>query len=135
MGMYTELILGAELKKDVPDIVVNTLKYLVGDIEEKPRDFPLTGERSDWMLQMGSYYFAINNSVCKMWFDDIDSRWHISTRSNLKNYDGEIEEFLEWLKPYIDGGSGFNDMYAIVMYEEAEEPTIYYLNKYMEGNN
>jgi hypothetical protein len=52
----------------------------------------------------------------------------LSTRSNIKNYKQEIETFLEWIKPYINGGSGSRNMYAIVIYEEQDEPTIYYLH-------
>lgn len=62
-----------------------------------------------------------------MWYDENGSQWHISSRTNLKNYEGEIESFLQWIKPYIESGSGAKEMYAIVTYEESEEPTIYYL--------
>lgn len=41
MGMYTELIFGADLKKDTPKNVIEALKYMIGDTEEKPNDFPL----------------------------------------------------------------------------------------------
>ena len=64
-----------------------------------------------------------------MWFGGIDKNWVISTRSNIKNYGNEIEAFLEWIKPYIDGGSGERDMYAIVIHEQSNEPKIYYLNE------
>ena len=126
MGMYTELIFGVVLKKDTPDQVIKALKYMIGETE-KPNDFPLPDGRCEWLFQGGSYYFAINDSVTKMWIDKIDKQWHISTRSNIKNYEGEIETFLEWIKPYIDGGSGRRNFYAITIYEEASVPTIYYL--------
>lgn len=48
-------------------------------------------------------------------------------KSAQKNYKNDIENFLEWLVPYIDGGSGRRDMYAISIYEEDSEPKIYYL--------
>ena len=127
MGMYTELIFGAELKEDTPDKVVRALKYMIGELEERPFDFPLSV--CDWLFRGGSYYFAINEPVNKMWHDEITETWHISTRSNIKNYGSDIETFLEWIKPYIQGGSGYTDMYAIVMYEESDKPTIYYLRE------
>lgn len=126
MGMYTELIFGADLKKDTPEIVIESLKYMLGDIEEKPKDFPLPEGRCEWLFQGGSYYFGVNSPVKKMWFDDISKQYCISTRSNIKNYSDEIETFLEWIEPYIDSGSGNRDMYAIVIYEDSSEPTIYY---------
>ena len=127
MGMYTELIFGASLIKDTPDQVINALKYMIGDIKEKPEDFPLPEGRCAWLFRGGSYYFGVNEPVSKMWYDDNSNNWRISTRSNIKNYDGEIETFLEWIKPFIHQGSGYRDMYAIVTYEEAESPTIYFL--------
>lgn len=129
MGMYTELIFGAKLKIETPTEVIDALKYMTGEIKEKPNNFPLPDGRCEWLFQGGSYYFAINNGISKMWLDDIDKKWHISTRSNIKNYENEIETFLEWIKPYIAGGSGVREMYAIVIYEEASEPTIYYLSE------
>ena len=127
MGMYTELIFGASLKKNTPKEVIDVLKYMIGDIKEKPIDFPFSGNRS--LFLSGSYYFGVCDPVKKLWFDTIDNSYKISTRSNLKNYNNEIETFLEWIKPYIESGSGSNNMYAIVTYEEDYEPTIYYLNK------
>ena len=127
MGMYTELIFGAELKQDTPQNVIEALKYMMGDIEEKPKDFPLPSGRCEWLFRGSSFYFGVSTSVSKMWFDEIGKAWVLSTRSNIKNYGSEIEIFLEWIKPCIDSGSGHNDMYAIVTYEEEEEPTIYYL--------
>ena len=128
MGMYTELIFGADLKKDTPENVIEALKYMIGDIEEKPKNFPLPDGRCEWLFRVSSYYFGVNSPVSKMCKDGIGGNWVLSTRSNIKNYEGEIEAFLEWIKPYIDSGSGYRDMYAIVTYEEAEAPNIYYLH-------
>ena len=129
MGMYTELIFGADLKKDTPTDVIEALKYMIGETEEKPTSFPLPDGRCEWLFQGASYYFGVSNPVSKMFYDDICENWIISTRSNIKNYNGEIEAFLEWIKPHIGGGSGARDMYAIVTYEESNEPKIYYLQE------
>lgn len=129
MGMYTELIFGAGLKKDTPIEVIEALKYMIGETEEKPINFPLPDGRCEWLFRGASYYFGVSRPVSKMMYDDIGENWIVSTRSNIKNYGGEIETFLEWIKPYIDGGSGARDMYAIVTYEESDEPKIYYLHE------
>ena len=123
MGMYTELIFGARLKSNTPKLVIDTLKYMLGEIE-MPNDFPFSNERINYLFNCSSYYFGVNRSVSKMWFDEIAKQYSISTRSNIKNYEGEIEEFLTWIKPYVASGSGKKEMYAIVTYEE-EEPIIY----------
>jgi len=127
MGMYTELIFGAGLKEDTPTEVIETLQYMMGDKEDMPKGYPFEdGSRHEILFRCGSFYFGVNNPVRKMWYDDISKNWRISTRANIKNYGGEIESFLEWVLPYIDQGSGSKSMYAIVIYEEDETPTIYY---------
>lgn len=62
-----------------------------------------------------------------MWHDEISKCYHISTRSNIKNYENEIELFLDWIKPYIEYGSGVRNLYAIVTYEGGT-PILYYSN-------
>lgn len=133
MGMYTELIFGAELVKETPPKVIEVLKYLHEfELEkEEPKELPdhefFKCERWRLLFKMGSFYFGIHNGDSKFWYEDICNSWHISTRSNIKNYDGEIEKFLDWIKPYISQGTGEREFYAIVTYEESSEPTIYYL--------
>ena len=122
MGMYTELIFGASLKENTPEEVIETLKNMCG-LESKTNILNLG--RNPFYTQ--SYYFGVHRSKPFMEYDGISKNWVISTRGNIKNYNNEIETFLEWIKPYIENGSGSRDMYAIVTYEESEEPTIYYL--------
>tara|TARA_R110002020_G_scaffold475163_1_gene708927 strand:+ start:26 stop:412 length:387 start_codon:yes stop_codon:yes gene_type:complete len=128
MGMYTELIFGADLKKDTPKEVIEALKYMMGETEEKPISFPLPDGRCEWLFRGSSYYFGVNKAVSEMYKDNITDSYVLSTRSSIKNYANEIETFLDWIKPYIESGSGYRDMYAIVTYEEDETPKIYYLN-------
>lgn len=123
MGMYTELIFGASLKPETPNGVIETLKNMCGLDSEI--DILKLGRNPFWAQ---SYYFGVSSSKPFMQYDSIGKNWIISTRGNIKNYDNEIETFLEWIKPHIENGSGFRNMYALVTYEEAGEPTIYYLN-------
>jgi hypothetical protein len=126
MGAYTELIFGATLKRDTPIEIIETLKYMLGGTGLLPKN-TIPEDLCSYLFRHGSYYFAINEPVCKMWLDDIDKRWHISTRSNIKNYNNEIETFLEWIEPYIVYGSGSRDLHAIAIYQEDKEPKLYYL--------
>lgn len=133
MGMYTECILGCLLKSETPDKVIETLKVLL-EGGELPSEGVPEGDRISWMFRSdGSYYFGTQSGTRDFTFDEISQGWRLSARFNIKNYSMEIENFLEWLHPWIEQGSGERDFYAIVTYEEASEPTIYYL-KDKEGN-
>ena len=126
MGMYTELIFGARLKKDTPEVIINTIKYLIGEeISHENIDHNLPENIS--CLIGCSYYFGVTNAVNKFYKDN--DRWVLSSRSNHKNYNNEFESFLDWIKPHIDFGSGKRDIYAFLIYEADLEPKIYYLDK------
>lgn len=105
MGTYTELIFGAGLKKDTPKHVIHSLRYMLGEID-KPENFPFSEVRIEYLFNCSSYFFGVNKPISRMWFDEISNQYSISTRSNIKNYGGEIEKFLDWINPYIDSGSG-----------------------------
>ena len=129
MGMYTELIFGAGLKKDTPKKVIKNLKLMIEadweDLQKAPKEI----KSFSHIFRISSYYFGVNDPIRKIWFDKISENWRVSTRSNVKNYGSEIEQFLEWIKPFIEQGSGEREFYAIVIYEEDIEPTIYYLEE------
>ena len=129
--MYTELIFGCSLKRDTPVIAINTLLWMCGK-KDKPEALPNHSffndeENRKFIFQSGSFYFGINKGVSEMWLDKIDNAWRISARGNIKNYNQEIEQFLDWVKQYVAAGSGNREFYAIVCYEEQDVPTIYYL--------
>jgi len=130
MGMYTELIFGAQLKKDTPIEVIDTIIYMVEAGSEKPEKLAFETTTGRNPLRGSSYYFGVHSPVTKFYYDNIASAWTLSSRANIKNYDGEIDQFLNWIKPYIEHGSGSRDMYAITIYEEQSEPTMYYLDKF-----
>lgn len=123
-GTYTELIFGAELKKSTPNSVITTLKYMVGDLDTPTG--PIVFDYQCNPLIGGSYYFGVHHGEAKMEYDEASNSWTISTRTNIKNTWNDIENFLAWIKPYIEFGSGARDMYAVVMYEESEEPVMHY---------
>lgn len=126
MGMYTELHFNAELKRDVPEPVLAALRHMVGDEEAEPAmlpDHPLfRTERWPHMLQCDSYYFpADTHSTLRL--DDIATAWYLCVRSNLKNYDGEIGKFLDWVLPYVSANTECLGYYR---YEDTDDPTLIY---------
>ena len=129
MGMYTELILGCEFSKNTPDVLIKALDHVINYPEEEVdmnvqkfiREYDL-----NYLLFGSSYYFGVNRSSAMFWKDTIDNSYHISTRSNIKNYTNQIEKFLEYIKPYVERGSGYEHrIYAYVQYESDEFPTVY----------
>lgn len=131
MGMYTEIIFGANVVSTIPPIDKQALDYLFTDDTQVPLSLPnhpfFECDRWKWLTTCSSYYFAVRNTHRSIVWDEISNTWNLSFRANLKNYNQEIEKFLDWIKPYIEKGSGTRDFYAIVCYEEQAEPTIYYL--------
>lgn len=104
MGMYTELVLGVELKKDTSSSVIDILKYMLADIETEPSlpDHELF-ETNRWafMLHCDSYYFdGITHS--EMEFDDITETYYLTVRTNFKNYCEEVEKFMDFIQPYLE---------------------------------
>lgn len=127
MGMYTELHFNSELKKTTPVEVLDVLGYMLGEREEKPSDLPehpLFGtERWQIMLRMDSYYFDADTHST-MRFDEISETFYLCIRCNLKNYDSEIEHFIDWIMPHLDKYDG--NFLGFYRYEEDEEPTLIY---------
>lgn len=129
MGMYTELVMSAELKPDTPAEVIDALKTMLGekDVDDSILpDHPLFATfRWDYMLQCSSYYFAPGFSQSSLVHDEIAKCHYLTIRCSLKNYDSEIEKFLKWIRPYLHtyGDSEFLGYYR---YEESEHPTLIY---------
>lgn len=121
MGMYTELIFGAHLKKDTPEHIIKIIQDLAnGDPDEVS---PFYNSRN--VLLGNSGYFPVQHCIFKK--DSELKIWSLNSRASIKNYSDEIEFFLEFIKPYISSGSGINDIYAYVLHEEDENPKIYSL--------
>ena len=125
MGSYTELNIGVRICP-IPT-VVQKLNYMLGeDTEDVHIDHPLFTDQTRWkyMLLSDSYYFD-GKSDSKLFIDDLypdDPMYYLNVRCNLKNYDEEIEKFMDWLCPYIEtkGFLGYK------RYEQCNTPTLIY---------
>lgn len=126
MGMYTEFHFNSELKSNCPTQVIDILRYMLGDKEESPAlpDHPIfKTDRWRHMLRTDSYYFdADTHSTLR--YDDIAEAHFLCIRCNLKNYNGEIEKFVDWIDPYLDKMAG--EFLGFSRYEETETPTLLY---------
>ena len=124
MGMYTELVLKCQIKGDTPKEVMDVIQYMFAGAD-KPAKLPehefFTLERWDFIGSCSSFYHhpAVVNSYPK--FDYSDEQY-IFSRSDIKNYSGEIQAFLDWVKPYIDAMEG--QCIGWTWYEEELQPTL-----------
>lgn len=129
MGMFTEFIFGCSLKKDTPQVCIDALDHVInGDdddvVSEEIQEF--IKEYSLYSLcRSASYYFGVSRAKSSMWHDHISEEWVVSIRSNMKNYDGEIERFIKYITPFVQSGSGPLNIFAYVQYETTEFPTMY----------
>lgn len=122
MGMYTELNIALQFEKDTPKEIIDTLRYMLEKGTEIPRsNHPLFNTES-WRVMLvkdisyfpGDSFHSLSYSA-RLGYD-------LTVRSSLKNYDKEIELFLDFINPYIktEGFIGY------MMGEECDRPTLIY---------
>lgn len=133
MGMYTELFLQVTLDRDTPDDVIWTLKYMTRQSQIKPVAYPFPEGRHDWMLRCSSFYLFPHAFSEVLGPEFEGDRNRLFVRCDLKNYEGEIEAFLDWLAPYVEEDYHYQGHY---MYEEDSQPTrVYFRNKTWSTND
>lgn len=118
MGMYTELLIKADIVRNPPVEVVAVLNFLFNSGEE-PKTLPdhpfFKKERWSSIGRCSSFYHI-------PWVSSKYEEGYLFSRSDLKNYDGEIDAFLDWLFPYIDEEDG--KCIGWKFYEESDDPTL-----------
>lgn len=124
MGMYTEFHFNVELKKDVPQNVLDVLYYMIGE-SEMPQHIPshdlFNTDRWEGMLHNDSYYFPADTHS-SLRYDDISRSHYLCIRTNLKNYSNEIQLFIDWIEPYC--ATRHDDFLGFYRYEESHLPTL-----------
>ena len=131
MGMYTEIYVKSTFKENLPKDVADIIEYMLGmgDIEVEDLKLPdhelFKTQRWDTMLRSASYYH-IPYVLNKFTYNEISDNYFLIARSDFKNYNGEVNKFFDWLKPYLE--KEFDKTFiGYSLYEEATEPTLYYL--------
>lgn len=132
MGMYTKLSVDLSFKDNLPKEVVTALEVMTGrksleDIDEShlPKHKLFETSRWDFMLCCCSYYHT-PFSLTKLHYDDIAEHYYLTSSSDFKNYDDEVDLFFDFIKDYVEEG-----FLGYSLYEEDEDPILYYLK---EGN-
>lgn len=140
MGMYTEVVLAVEFRKDTPPEIINWIRYLVNEKDPeitqpvKRPDHPLFRDRKSSAPVYVDLFHGNNgaafpgNGYLRFEFQDRSQSWHLTIRSALKNYQKEVEALLMFLMPYAEpnGYAGYyrfeGDEYpSLVFYPELDK--------------
>ena len=127
MGMYTEILVKATLRSDLSENILEVVDYMFGEgelPEVLPKHKLFRLPRWDSIGKCGSWYHhpTAVNSINKDY-----TAWEIFSRSDIKNYNGEIEAFFDWFKTIIDASEGRCIGYT--WYEETSKPTLIIMTK------
>lgn len=130
MGMYTKLHCNIQIKKEANECI-EILKYMLGEKDEIDFEIPKhdlfkqeTG-RWEYMLKCCSEYFTGTENSKLI---DKGYGYVLHCDCDLKDYENEIELFLDWISQYAD----YNEWYEFVgyeIYEENDVPTLIYMKK------
>jgi len=123
MGMYTEIYVNVDLKKDTPKDIISVLQKICS-FESLGEEYPY---RWSYLFGDGSYYTP-NTQVASVTYDSFSKRWSLLGKGDIKNYGGEIEKFFRWIAPYVD--NEFEDVFmGYWRYEEDVLPTLVLLKE------
>ena len=130
MGMYTEFVFGAMLHERTPKNVLRILENLCegeGDYNDLilPNHEFFACDRWRWIATMSSYYFGAPSHSTIV--EDSQGGHRISIRANLKDYDNEIDKFVDWIKQYVEQGAGNRGLLGYQIYEGNTAPKMYWL--------
>lgn len=121
MGMYTQLFFNASFKNDVSAVDKRALEYLF-DGADKPAELP---EHKFFSMDRAHYMFhspAYTGAAVTVKLSDFYN--HVTAHIEVKNYEGEIEAFLEWARPLLDEEKG--RCIGWKWYEEGDHPILIY---------
>ena len=136
MGNYTELYLSCRLKEGLSKEVVDVLDYLFNkdtneELPEAPEELPdhafFKCERWECIGNSSSHYF-VPFATSNLKFNNISNCFSLTTRSDLKNYNQEIEKFLNWISEYIEYSYIDNEHFGHFRNEIDKIPTLIFSN-------
>lgn len=122
MGMFTEIYVNADLKENTPKEVLAVLNAIC---EKDIGAAVLEGYPYRWraLFSNGSVYVP-STSVGSLTFGKYTERWSLLGKGDIKNYEGEIEAFFEFIKPWCD-----DEFVGYYRFEEDREPTLVYTDE------
>ena len=123
MGMYTELVLKTCIKDDIDDKILSVIMFLFGG-GICPTDLPAHSffDCPRWeVVGRGSSFYHHPRNVSSFCVSCGGGKYLFS-RSDLKNYDNEIELFLDWFSPLCEADE--DACVGWYWYESEDRPTL-----------
>lgn len=125
MGIYTELVLKITLPekneiKDVLDFMFDGTKDYNDELLNKPDHPFFKCTRWRHLSESSSYYLDHPKPVIS-YFSDFGTTY-LFLRVDLKNYDDEIDQFIDFIKPHLEIPKG--KTLGWVWYEEDDNPNM-----------
>lgn len=102
MADFTELHFRVKLKKNIPNDVLNIIRYMIDNLDK-----PISLPKHDFFATSRWFSMLSANSddgrIVKKYtsFEENNLAWHLSVTSLFRDT-GEIKLFFEWLYEYID---------------------------------
>ena len=125
MGMYTEIYINVNLKENIP-VEDEVIKVLLAMKNFDTDSIEQLNKPSRWGSLFSSEGYSTPNTSCACFdFDMYSNQWSLLGKGDIKNYGGEIQQFFDWIKPYVDGLEG--DFIGYMRYEDDLEPNLIYL--------
>lgn len=122
MGMYTEIYINVDLKPETPESVLAVLRAMCGDEDQSP----LAGKPERWRCLFSDMSYYTPRTSCRILkYDEILRAWTLLGKGDIKNYENEIEQFFEWIKPWVQGEPG--EFIGYKRYESHLVPTLEFL--------
>lgn len=114
MGTYTELKFRAKLKEQTPKEVVDLLNRVINE-KDLGHDKQMFNTSDVFVPELDHEFFK-----CERWymlflstnwdytmqggkFYEEKDRWVIDLHTEFKNYNDEINQFVDWISPFIAG--------------------------------
>lgn len=121
MGMYTELFFNAEFKNALSEADEAAVQYLFAGApkpDEMPKHPFFEMSRAYWMFNSPRYHGAGVTLKLGVFYR------HVTAHIEIKNYEGEIEAFIDWVRPLLDNAK--DTCIGWTWYEEDDNPKLIY---------
>lgn len=129
MGMYTTMILDLTLNKDTPHELIDIIKFLSGGLENRFENPIELKKFKDHVFFKCKRWADVgmgltNHSWYRNWgysgkstklTNNVDGSYHLESISVIKNYDSELENFLDFIHEYVVHD---REVYGWYKYEE-----------------